>query len=184
MPRILRGNPLDALLLHVSVVFALAVLATCHVPQLASRVPVLIAVGVVLASHTVATAVVSQVFDTRYSRGVVIAAALITALPFMLALRPLTLCGRFLVGSQLQLTTVAVAWGLMFVWQLDISAMTRALMLSGVPLLVVTLPFGILAMIPQWEVLSRHQWRRPRAPLPPTHRATNAKVSLHVPICS
>src|SRR5439155_7776000 len=82
------------------------------------------------------------------------------------------------------LMVVGTAWGLSYVLALHVSTETHVLMLGGLPLMAVTIPLGLLGMIPQWDVLCRHEWRRPRAPLQPSLRGGYPKVSLHVPICS
>jgi cellulose synthase/poly-beta-1,6-N-acetylglucosamine synthase-like glycosyltransferase len=137
-----------------------------------------------LGSYLIASVVVVMARGVGPSFTVTSALLLIGTALFALRLRPLTPCGRVLVGLQLQLGAVATVWGLLFVWNLDVSTTTRVLMLSGLPIFLVTLPFGVLAMVPQWEVLARVYWRRPDAALPKSKRSAYPKVSLQVPICS
>jgi hypothetical protein len=75
-------------------------------------------------------------------------AGILIALPFMRRLPSFTVPGRFVIVTQLSLGVVAVAWGVNYVWTLDVSTTTRLLMLSGTPLVLLTLPFGVVALVP------------------------------------
>src|SRR5207248_2280210 len=81
----------------------------------------------------------------------------------------------------IQLILTGLAWGTWFVATIPVSPLTRALMLAGCPLLLITLPSGFVQLLEQNEVLWRARWRRPRAPLPTSRIDKYPKVCLHVP---
>ncbi len=89
--------------------------------------------------------------------------------------------GRLLVATNILLTLVGTVWGFVFVVALDVSALTKGLMLAGYPLVVLTLPIGLLQALEQWEVLIRERWHRPGAALPVTPRSQYPKICLQVP---
>lgn len=175
---------LDSVLLHFCVAFVLAVVTMLYLSPLPRDRASFDAWAIPLANHMVAMALVVAAVGDAASSVAAAAAGLAAAVPFMRRLRTFSIAGRFLIATQIATGVVALAWGLHYVWTLDVSATTRALMLAGVPLLLVTLPFGIVALIPLWEVLAREEWRRPRTALAPSRRLHYPKVSLHVPICS
>ena len=76
-----------------------------------------------------------------------------------------------------------LAWGVWFLLTIPVSPLTRALLLCGYPLLIVTLPSGLLQSFTDWEGLCRSSWRRkPRTEdLGTRPRAAYPKVSIHVP---
>jgi cellulose synthase/poly-beta-1,6-N-acetylglucosamine synthase-like glycosyltransferase len=92
--------------------------------------------------------------------------------------------GRLLLLSYAQLTLWGTAWGIWFIAGLPVSETTRMLMFAAYPLIVLTLPIGLVSTFEAWEVLCRHRWSRPRAALRPSHRSHYPKVSIHVPACS
>ncbi len=92
--------------------------------------------------------------------------------------------GRLLLLSYAQLTLWGTAWGIWFIAGLPVSLTTRVLMFSAYPLIVLTLPIGVISTFEVWEVLCRRHWSRPRAALRPSNRSHYPKVSLHVPACS
>lgn len=100
-----------------------------------------------------------------------------------LSLRNYSAPGRLLLLTNAQLIIVGLAWGITFIATIPVSTLTRALLFAGYPLLVLTLPAGLVSTFESWEVLCRRSWRRPRSPLPP-RSGGSPKVSLHVPICS
>ena len=54
-------------------------------------------------------------------------------------------------------------------------------MLAGLPLILLTLPSGLLTSFEEWEVLCRQRWHRPRTSLPAAPRVHYPLVSIHVP---
>lgn len=76
-----------------------------------------------------------------------------------------------------------LAWGAWFLLEIPVSPLTRALLFAGYPLLIVTLPSGLLQSLTDWEGLCRSSWRR-RPTLADSGagpRAHYPLVSLHVP---
>ena len=63
----------------------------------------------------------------------------------------------------------------------DVSALTRILMLAGAPLVILALPTTLVRTFENWEVLCRRDWRRPRQPLVEPGRVDFPRVSIHVP---
>lgn len=92
--------------------------------------------------------------------------------------------GRLFMTTYVGMVVAFVIWGSWFLLTIPVSPLTRALLLAGYPLLVVTLPSGLLQSITDWEVLCRSTWRR-RRELPrrgsTEPRTRYPKVSLHVP---
>ncbi|UFP95691.1 glycosyltransferase [Gloeobacter morelensis] len=89
--------------------------------------------------------------------------------------------GRLLLVNNFLLALTVLAWGVNFIVNLDISLLTRMLMLAGYPLLVLMLPIGVIASLEQWEVLTRKRWLRPRTVKPIGEREHYPKVCLQVP---
>ncbi len=99
-------------------------------------------------------------------------------------LRSYTVVGFFFYATNIILSLIGVVWGIAFLASLDVSLLTRALLFATIPLLFFTLPFGVLQMIEQFDVLCRKVWHRPRNAM--TRRSTQFEpmVSLHVPVYS
>ena len=93
-----------------------------------------------------------------------------------------TAVGLAFYCSNLLLSVIGLVWGYFFLLLLDISPVTRALLLIMFPLLFITLPFGLLQMIEQFDVLCRKRWSRPRVPLRRHHSKFRPMVSIHVPV--
>ncbi len=99
-------------------------------------------------------------------------------------LRDFTPAGALLLITSFQLMILGLAWGLWFVAVIPVSPLTRGFMLAGWPLLLLTLPAGMIATFEQLEVLCRGVWRRPRSTLPRVDGDISPRVSIHVPSCS
>ena len=175
---------LDAFLLHFCLVFSIATLGVLYLEDVSRRHPRLLAVAMPAVGHACATVAVVSWFDALSVSLVASMLGFFITGVFMVVLRSFSVTGRFLIAAQLTMSAVALVWGLHYLWTIDVSTTTRVLMLSTLPLMILTLPFGLLALIPQWEVLTRQRWARPRAALPSESRTHYPKVSLHVPICS
>ena len=176
---------LDALLLQVAIAFGLSVWVVCSHNEIPTAPGSLIkGLGATGGVHLAAACAVTMITGNRLTAGVGLAAGVLTFLLLLKSLRRFTMVGRLLLSTQIELMVVGTAWGVSYVLSLHVSTATHALMLGGLPLMAVTIPLGLLGMIPQWDVLCRYEWRRPRAPLQPSSRSGYPKVSLHVPICS
>ncbi len=95
-----------------------------------------------------------------------------------------TAIGQFFFTAYLLLLTFGLFWGGWFIATIPVSNMTRLLMVLGAPLLIFTLPSGVVQFIEQFDVLCRKYWARPRTALTITPRAHYPKVSFHVPTYS
>ncbi len=89
--------------------------------------------------------------------------------------------GQLLLIANIQTTLYGLFWGIAFILLLPVSTPTRLLMLVGYPLVLVTLPLGLIQNLELWEVLLRKTWTRPRTSLPMVPRVRYPKVSVHVP---
>jgi len=105
-----------------------------------------------------------------------------------LAVIELTRRPRFFISGVLLLVTYvvfipfALGWSAWFVATVDLSSVTRALMLAGAPLIVLGMPATLVRTFENWEVLCRREWRRPRHPLAEDPGRTHfPRVSIHVP---
>lgn len=176
---------LDVLLLQVAIAFGLSVWIVCsHTETPTAPGSPIKGLGAALGVHLAAAGAVTLITGNWLTACAGAAAGLLTFLPLLKGFRRFTMVGRLLLSTQTALMVVGTAWGLSYVLALHVSTETHVLMLGGLPLMAVTIPLGLLGMIPQWDVLCRHEWRRPRAPLQPSLRGGYPKVSLHVPICS
>jgi cellulose synthase/poly-beta-1,6-N-acetylglucosamine synthase-like glycosyltransferase len=99
-------------------------------------------------------------------------------------LRNFTIAGRLLIVSYSLFTIFGVMWGVWFLVNIDVSTTTRILMLTGYPLLFLTLFGGIVTAFEQWEVLGKVRWSRPSAPLPKGGLKHFPKVCIQVPAYS
>lgn len=86
--------------------------------------------------------------------------------------------------STVTATLVGLLWGLEFFTNIDVSLSTRILLLSSVPLLLVSLPSNYLRLFEVYDVLTRDHWRRPRYPFPKNWHRYHPFVSVHVPTYS
>jgi cellulose synthase/poly-beta-1,6-N-acetylglucosamine synthase-like glycosyltransferase len=176
---------LDVLLLQAAVAFGLSVWIVCSRSETptAPGSPIK-GLAAALGVHLAAACAVILITGNRLTACAGVAAGVLTFVPLLKRLRRFTMVGRLLLSTQIELMVVGTAWGVSYVLSLHVSTETHVLMLGGLPLMAVTIPLTLLGMIPQWDVLCRYEWRRPRAPLPPGSRGGYPKVSLHVPICS
>ncbi len=92
-----------------------------------------------------------------------------------------SLVGRYFLISNFLLILSGLLWSAWFVLEIPISTTTRLLMLLSAPIIVFTLPTGLIQFFEEFEILCRKNWIRPRLPLPITPRDYYPKVSLHVP---
>jgi hypothetical protein len=99
---VVRALFLDAVFLHFSVVFVLAVLITCYMPLDADHGQVL-AAGIPFVSHAMATAMTVSVTGFHSASFIAARGGLLSAIPFLLVLRSLSLLGRFLIAAQIQM---------------------------------------------------------------------------------
>jgi cellulose synthase/poly-beta-1,6-N-acetylglucosamine synthase-like glycosyltransferase len=113
-----------------------------------------------------------------------LALGLTTSLIAHRVLRDFTIAGRLLLTTNLLLAIFSLTWGTWFIYSIQVSAITRTLMLVGYPLLVLNVFVGLISTFEQWEVLCRKTWRRPRSPLPPGKLRHYPKVCLQVPAYS
>lgn len=140
------------------------------------------------ASHALICAVASLEFI--YFIGLmpspyVVAAFLIFAMGIIALKRLLaayTIVGLYFYASNILFGVAGIAWGIDFLVSIDASLVTRALLFATIPLLFISLPFGILQSIEQFDVLCRELWRRPRHIRPQGAQKCNPMVSIHVPI--
>ena len=176
---------LDLLVFQSSLAFALAVLAACYLPPArTSWGDTFEAIGVPVIGHFSASWATIAVGAGHRHAVLAAVGGLAVTVVLMRLLRAFRPSGRFLAATQVQFAVVGTAWGIAYISHIDLSVTTKGLMLAGVPLLLVTMPIGVLALIPPLEALARTEWRRPRTSLPPARRRSYLKVSVHVPICS
>lgn len=96
-------------------------------------------------------------------------------------MRPFRPSGRLLFLTNTLFIVSSLAWGIAFAAGLEISLPTRLLLFASYPLLILSLPIGVVAMIEQWEVLAREHWLRPRTIRPLGQREEYPRVCLQVP---
>ena len=176
---------LDVLLLQVAIAFGLSVWIVCsHTEAPTAPGSAMRGVGAALGVHLAAAWAVTIITGNRLTACAGVAVGVLTFLVLLKSLRRFTMVGRLLLSTQIELMIVGTAWGVSYVLSLHVSTETHALMVGGLPFMAVTIPLGLLGMIPHWDVLCRYEWLRPRAPLQFSSHGGYPKVSLHVPICS
>lgn len=79
---------------------------------------------------------------------------------------------------------VGLLWSAVFFVTIDISLMTRILLLVTAPFLIISIPSGYLRMFEVYDVLCRDHWRKPRHPFPKNWHKYEPFVSIHVPTYS
>ena len=89
--------------------------------------------------------------------------------------------GVLSVCTFVQTLVVALPWGLRFLAELPVDAVTRGLLFAGYALALLSLPVGLVHVYEAGEVLWRTTWRRPRAALAAAWRTRYPLVSIHVP---
>jgi hypothetical protein len=176
---------LELLLLQVAIAYGLcvAVVCSCRGAPSAPGSP-LRALSLGLGIHLFAAGVVILSTGHWHSPGLGAAGGALGFLALLPRLRGFTAVGRLLLTTQVELIVVGTIWGIVYMVSLPVSTATFVLLLGGLPLTLLCLPLALLGMIPQWDVLCRYEWRRPRGSLDRRLRGASPKVSLHVPICS
>ncbi len=97
-------------------------------------------------------------------------------------LRSHTIVGLHFYASHVLFSILGLVWGTVFLVSIDAGVITKTLLLGTVPLLVLSLPFGVLQMIEQFDVLCRAHWSRPRTAQVRTASGAGPRVSIHVPV--
>jgi cellulose synthase/poly-beta-1,6-N-acetylglucosamine synthase-like glycosyltransferase len=97
-------------------------------------------------------------------------------------LRSHTIIGIHFYASHVLFSIVGLIWGTAFLVSIDAGVITKTILLGTIPLLVLSLPFGVLQMIEQFDVLCRARWSRPRAVQARTTPGVGPRVSIHVPV--
>jgi cellulose synthase/poly-beta-1,6-N-acetylglucosamine synthase-like glycosyltransferase len=95
-----------------------------------------------------------------------------------------SLSGLLFYSANYLMMIVGLIWGTNFIANLDVSFITKTLLMISAPLVVVTFPSGIIQVIELYDVLCRDKWLRPRRAYPFRTKNTNPMVSLHVPTYS
>ncbi len=81
-------------------------------------------------------------------------------------------------------TIVGLVWGLNFFVNMPASFLTKALILSSTPFLLIALPSGLLHLFELYDVVTRDRWKKPRYPFPENWHHYEPFVSIHVPTYS
>lgn len=92
-----------------------------------------------------------------------------------------SLVGRYFLITNALLIFSGIVWTTWFLATIPVSSLTRVLIFSAAPLILILLPSGLVQFLEQFEVLCRKIWIRPRRSLPIIKRVHYPKVSLHVP---
>jgi len=79
---------------------------------------------------------------------------------------------------------VGLLWGFNFFIEMPASGLTKLLILGGSPLLLITLPSGLLHLFELYDIVCRDHWKRPRHPFPENWHHYSPFVSIHVPTYS
>ncbi len=93
-----------------------------------------------------------------------------------------TIVGICFYAANIFLSVAGIVWGVDFLASIDASITTRVLLYAMIPLLVLSLPLGIIQTIEQFDVLCRTTWLRPRHARPKRSSGAAPMVSIHVPI--
>ncbi len=79
---------------------------------------------------------------------------------------------------------IGIIWGVGFFINMPASGVTKLLLLSASPLLLVTLPSAFLRMLELYDIVCRERWRKIRHPYPKSLAYDEPFVSIHVPTYS
>lgn len=79
---------------------------------------------------------------------------------------------------------IGIAWGLNFFIDMPAGPMTKFLLLSASPLLLVSLPSAFLRMLELYDIVCKERWRKIRHPYPHQLASNEPFVSIHVPTYS
>lgn len=79
---------------------------------------------------------------------------------------------------------VGLLWGMNFFITMQVSLITKVLILSSSPLLFITLPSGLVHLFELYDVVCRDRWRRPRHIFPKDWHRYEPFVSVQVPTYS
>jgi hypothetical protein len=166
----------------ILVVLALALPATVlgtwalrGLPHITAAVPAL--VGVVAGVWTVSAVLPDRPLLPAAVAG---AAAVVIAATYAARRPVLTPVGAMLWATWLLFAGVSVVWGVLFLRDLHLSAVTTALLWCAVGLAGLTLPSAIITTREGWEPLLRARWRRHRTGRS-AGTASGPMVSIHVP---
>ena len=173
---------LTSTLLYCALCFtgAIPILAWRH---LRPAHPSALRLGVMLA--LIAGATLGAWLETRSPITFFLPAVMVLAvLVARLRLRDFTHEGLLFLASYIAMVVSFVTWGFGFLLTIPVSPMTRGFLLAGFPLLMITLPSGLLQSVTDLEVLCRSSVGRFVVRGGPTRRARYPKVSLHVPAYS
>lgn len=109
-------------------------------------------------------------------------------LPFYFAaylkLKNFYVSGKLLLTSNLLFTISSLIWGIIFIYGLEVSNFTKALMFTGYPFLLISLFSGLITKFEKWEVLCRKTWNRPKDIIINKNPYYSPKVSVQVPCYS
>lgn len=76
---------------------------------------------------------------------------------------------------------VGLAWGIWFLSSMNISLVTRLLLVITAPLILIELPSGSLQLFECFDIVCRERWIRPRQYFPKRTYRHEPMVSIHVP---
>lgn len=96
-------------------------------------------------------------------------------------LRHYYLATHILLPASVMNVVFTLGWSVTFITALDISPLTRTLLLINLVLGLILLPLGLITLLPTQSYLLRKRWLHPRVSLPPEPRTHYPKVSFHVP---
>lgn len=96
-------------------------------------------------------------------------------------LRDYYLVAHILIPAMAMNLLAGLGWSWTFITGLEISPLTRTLLLINLGIGVLSLPLGLITFLPIESYLLRKRWRRPRRSLPPQPRHHYPKVAFHVP---
>ncbi|MGH7885526.1 MAG: glycosyltransferase, partial [Thermodesulfobacteriota bacterium] len=135
--------------------------------------------------HIVILASASIIYTSRFREVFII---FLISIPFYLAaykkLKNFYVTGKLFLTSSLLFTIFSLFWGATFIYGLELSFLTKSLMLSGYPVLLISLFSGLVTTLEQWEVLCRKNWKRPKDILKYRDPEYNPKVCIQVPCYS
>ena len=77
------------------------------------------------------------------------------------------------------LMTIGLFWLINFLFHLEVTLLTKILLMATGPLALLALPSNIIGIIEQYDVLCRLQWRRPRKSNPSRQMIINPQTSLN-----
>lgn len=101
-----------------------------------------------------------------------------------LKLKNFYVSGKLLLTSNLLFMIFSLLWGINFIYTIESSLVTKVLLYSGYPVLLISLFSGLVSTLEKWEIFCRKNWFHPKDTIINRDTEYNPRVSIQVPCYS